>query len=104
MTGKIHAEGSLEENTFEYYFEPKFAIKLKAGINLEYKKNLWQDVDEFKNPLFKSRKADLGPLPIGPLVLRPYIAAEGYVDFNGSGALTIDLEEILHTKWGYKQK
>lgn len=104
LTGKIHAEGSLEENTFEYYFEPKFAIKLKAGINLEYKKNLWQDVDEFKNPLFKSRKADLGPLPIGPLVLRPYIAAEGYVDFNGSGALTIDLEEILHTKWGYKQR
>ncbi len=103
LTGKIHAEGSLEKNTFEYYFEPKLAVKAKAGIDVEYKKNLWQDIGEFKNPLFKSPKADLGPFPIGPLVLRPYIAAEGYVDFNASGALTVDLEENLSTKWGYRQ-
>lgn len=103
LTGRIHAEGSLEENTFEYYFEPKFAFKGKAGIGVEYKKNLWQDIDEFKTPLFKSPKADLGPLVIGPLVLRPYIAAEGYVDFNASGAVTMDFEQTLSTKWGYRQ-
>lgn len=103
LTGKIHAEGSLEENTFEYYFEPTFVFKGEAGISVEYKKNLWQGIDEFKNPLFKSPKADLGPLAIGPLVLRPYIAAEGYVDFNASGALTMNFEQTLSTKWGYKQ-
>ena len=103
LTGKIHAEGSLEENTFEYYFEPKLALNGKAGISVEYKKNLWQDIGEFTNPLFKSPKADLGPLAIGPLVLRPYVAAEGYVDFNASGALTVEFEENISTKWGYRQ-
>lgn len=104
LSGKIHAEGSLEENTFEYYFEPKFALKGNAGIGVEYKKHLWQGIDEFKNPLFKSPKVDLGPFAIGPLVLRPYIAAEGYFDFDASGTLTMDFDETLSTKWGYNQK
>lgn len=103
LTGKIHAEGSLEENTLEYYFAPKFALKGRAGVGVDYKKNLWQDIDEFKYPLFRSPKVDLGPFAIGPLVLRPYVTAEGYVDFNASGTITIGFEQALSTRWGYNQ-
>ncbi len=103
ITGKFHVEGDIDNGTFDFYFEPAITIKASCGAKLEYKKNLWQDINEYKYPFFRTPKTDIGVIPIGPIVLRPYIAAEGYFDFNASGSVLLDFEQRLSFKGGYSQ-
>lgn len=99
LKGKLHAEGDIDNGTFDFYFEPAITFNASAGAELEYKKKLLKK----ESPLYKSPKVSLSPIAVGPLILHPYISVNASLDFNASGSVLLDFEQRCSIKGGYSQ-
>lgn len=100
--GYIHCSGDISTGTFDFSFEPMvdFTMTLFAGV--AYKKNLWQDIDEYS--LMKLKNVINFIVQAGPLTLRPYVDVEGYVDLSASGQIRAKFGKTFAARVGYSQK
>lgn len=98
----FHCDGNVKKGTFNFYVELIAGVEISGKIGVEYKKNIFQDIDEY--PIFKLPSLVHGAIAVGPLVLRPYITPETYLDFAASGNVELKMSKNFSAKFGYNHK
>ena len=98
----MHCSGDLRKKTFDFCVQPVIDISAGSKIGIMYNPNLYQDINEY--PLFKLKDIANFTILIGPVVLRPYVNVETYVDFGASGTVDLEFEKTFSAKIGYSQK
>ena len=67
-----------------------------------YKKNITQDINEYK--IFALKDIIKGIIQLGPVTLRPYVDWETYLDFGASGTVDMKFGKTFSADIGYSQQ
>lgn len=97
----VHCSGDTRKGDFEFSVEPVIGTEALIGIKSEVKKEIWQDMFQWK--LFELKDKLKTIIQVGPVTLRPYIDIEAYLRAAASGSVLFDTGKVFSAKIGYSQ-
>ena len=97
----VHCSGDTRKGDFEFSVEPVIGAEALIGIKAEVKKEIWQDMFQWK--LFELKDKLKTMIQLGPVTLRPYVDIEAYLRAAASGSVLFDTGKVFSAKIGYSQ-
>ena len=97
----VHCSGDTRKGDFEFFVEPVIGAEALIGIKAEVKKEIWQDMFQWK--LFELKDKLKTMIQLGPVTLRPYVDIEAYLRAAASGSVLFDTGKVFSAKIGYSQ-
>lgn len=97
----VHCSGDTRKGDFEFSVEPVIGAEALIGIKSEVKKEIWQDMFQWK--LFELKDKLKTIIQVGPVTLRPYVDIEAYLRAAASGSVLFDTGKVFSAKIGYSQ-
>lgn len=97
----VHCSGDTRKGDFEFSVEPVIGAEALIGIKAEVKKEIWQDMFQWK--LFELKDKLKTIIQVGPVTLRPYVDIEAYLRAAASGSVLFDTGKAFSAKIGYSQ-
>ena len=97
----VHCSGDTRKGDFEFSVEPVIGAEALIGIKAEVKKEIWQDMYQWK--LFELKDKLKTMIQLGPVTLRPYVDIEAYLRAAASGSVLFDTGKVFSAKIGYSQ-
>lgn len=97
----VHCSGDTRKGDFEFSVEPVIGAEALIGIKSEVKKEIWQDMFQWK--LFELKDKLKTMIQVGPVTLRPYVDIEAYLRAAASGSVLFDTGKVFSAKIGYSQ-
>ena len=97
----VHCSGDTRKGDFEFSVEPVIGAEALIGIKAEVKKEIWQDMFQWK--LFELKDKLKTMIQVGPVTLRPYVDIEAYLRATASGSVLFDTGKVFSAKIGYSQ-
>lgn len=97
----VHCSGDTRKGDFEFSVEPVIGAEALIGIKAEVKKEIWQNMFQWK--LFELKDKLKTMIQLGPVTLRPYVDIEAYLRAAASGSVLFDTGKVFSAKIGYSQ-